>query len=56
MLEKGWLSEEELTEWQEAAKLEVQQAVTTAQKEAEPNPYQEDWCALAERKFKEAQG
>ena len=56
LLEKGWLSEEELTEWQEAAKLEVQQAVTTAQKEAEPNPYQEDWCALAERKFKEAQG
>ncbi len=56
LLEKGWLSEEELTEWQEAAKLEVQQAVTTAQKEAEPNPYQEDWCALAERKFREAQG
>lgn len=54
LIEKGWLSEEELTEWQEAAKLEVQQAVTTAQKEAGPNPYNEDWCALAESRFREA--
>ena len=47
LLELGWLTEGELAEWEAAAKAEVQQAVTTAQKESGPDPYKEDWCALA---------
>lgn len=52
LIERGWLTESELTEWEEAAKLEVQIAVTTAQREDEPDPYKEDWCALARGSFR----
>ncbi len=47
LIERGWLTEEELAGWEEEGKLEVQTAVTTAQKESEPDPYLEDWCAMA---------
>lgn len=47
LIELGWLTEAELADWEVAAKEEVQQAVTMAQKESGPDPYQEDWCALA---------
>ncbi|MGJ8656348.1 MAG: thiamine pyrophosphate-dependent dehydrogenase E1 component subunit alpha [Akkermansiaceae bacterium] len=53
LIEQGWLTEEELGEWEEAAKLEVQQAVTTAQKEDGPDPYKEDWCALSRGSFRD---
>jgi TPP-dependent pyruvate/acetoin dehydrogenase alpha subunit len=52
LLERGWLTEEELADWEEAAKQEVQLAVTTAQKEDEPDPYKEDWCALARGSYR----
>ncbi|MFT5905911.1 MAG: TPP-dependent pyruvate/acetoin dehydrogenase alpha subunit [Cryomorphaceae bacterium] len=52
LIERGWLTEEELTEWEVAAKLEVQTAVTTAQKEDGPDPYKEDWCALARGSYR----
>ncbi len=52
LLERGWLTEKELADWEEAAKQEVQLAVTTAQKEDEPDPYKEDWCALARGSYR----
>jgi len=52
LIELGWLTEDELTEWEAAAKLEVQTAVTTAQKEDGPDPYKEDWCALARGSYR----
>ncbi|MEZ7957218.1 MAG: thiamine pyrophosphate-dependent enzyme [Rubritalea sp.] len=52
LLERGWLTEEELADWEESAKQEVQLAVTTAQKEDEPDPYKEDWCALARGSYR----
>jgi pyruvate dehydrogenase E1 component alpha subunit/2-oxoisovalerate dehydrogenase E1 component alpha subunit len=52
LIERGWLTEAELSEWEEAAKLEVQTAVTTAQKEDGPDPYTEDWCALARGSYR----
>ncbi|MFT5632978.1 MAG: TPP-dependent pyruvate/acetoin dehydrogenase alpha subunit [Rubritalea sp.] len=52
LLERGWLTEEELADWEKAAKQEVQLAVTTAQKEDEPDPYKEDWCALARGSYR----
>lgn len=53
LIERGWLTEEELTEWEEAARIEVQTAVTTAQKENGPDPYAEDWCALARGNYRD---
>ncbi len=53
LIELDWLTEEELAEWEAAAKLEVQTAVTTAQKEAGPDPYKEDWCALARGSYRD---
>jgi pyruvate dehydrogenase E1 component alpha subunit/2-oxoisovalerate dehydrogenase E1 component alpha subunit len=53
LIECGWLTEDELSDWEEAAKLEVQTAVTTAQKENEPDPYTEDWCALARGSYRD---
>jgi len=48
LIEKGWLTSQELTEWQQAAKMEVQAAVTQAQREAVPDPYSERWTALSQ--------
>ncbi len=53
MIEKGWLTEEELKQWQDDAKVEVQTAVTTAQKEDAPDPYKESWTALSRGSFRE---
>lgn len=53
LIELGWLTESELTEWEEAAKLEVQTAVTTAQREDGPDPYKEEWCALARGSYRD---
>lgn len=53
LIEKGWLTEAELEKWTEDAKVEVQAAVTTAQRESDPDPYTEDWCPLARGSFRE---
>jgi len=53
LIERGWLTESELSDWEEAAKLEVQTAVTTAQREDDPDPYKEDWCALTRGSYRD---
>lgn len=47
MIEKGWLKESEIESWQQEASDLVAAAVARAQKENVPNPYTEDWTALA---------
>ncbi len=49
MLEKGWLSKEDVSEWKQEASDQVVAAVAKAQKESVPNPYTEDWSALASK-------
>lgn len=53
LIERGWLTEAELTEWEQTAKRGVQEAVTTAQKEEAPDPYKEDWCALSRGSYRD---
>ena len=43
---RGLASEEEIKQWQMEAAEEVQNAVAISQKEAGPDPYQEDWQAV----------
>lgn len=43
----GFCSEEEVAAWENEAAEVVQAAVAQAQKEAQPDPYQDDWQAFA---------
>ena len=52
MKERGWLTDEELKGWQDDAAEEVQKAVAVAQKEPAPDPYQEEWSALARGNYR----
>jgi pyruvate dehydrogenase E1 component alpha subunit/2-oxoisovalerate dehydrogenase E1 component alpha subunit len=49
LVENGIAGVEEILEWQEQFADEVQRAVAQAQQEAAPDPYLEDWTALATR-------
>jgi pyruvate dehydrogenase E1 component alpha subunit/2-oxoisovalerate dehydrogenase E1 component alpha subunit len=40
---------ETLREWREDAAAQVDQAISTAQKEAAPDADEEDWCAISMR-------
>jgi hypothetical protein len=39
--------------WREAAVREVDEVIARVQREPAPDPYQEDWCALASRHLQE---
>jgi pyruvate dehydrogenase E1 component alpha subunit/2-oxoisovalerate dehydrogenase E1 component alpha subunit len=41
---------ETLREWREEAAAQVDQAISTAQKEAAPEADEEDWCAVSTRR------
>ena len=47
MLEAGWLTEAEATAWYDECRDEVQLLVAQAQREATPNPADEDWRATS---------
>ena len=47
MLEAGWLTEAEATAWDDECRDEVQLLVAQAQREATPNPADEDWRATS---------
>jgi len=47
MLEHGFSTEEELNTWEEDAAEMVQAAVAQAQKEPDPDPYQDDWTSYS---------
>jgi pyruvate dehydrogenase E1 component alpha subunit/2-oxoisovalerate dehydrogenase E1 component alpha subunit len=49
LVERGIANVEEIRSWQDRFADEVQRAVAQAQQEAPPDPYQEDWTALATR-------
>ena len=47
MLEKGWHTEAEMAELEAEISEQIVAAVAMSQKENVPNPYTEDWCAIA---------
>ena len=47
MLEAGWITEAEATAWDDECRDEVQLLVAQAQREATPNPADEDWRATS---------
>jgi pyruvate dehydrogenase E1 component alpha subunit/2-oxoisovalerate dehydrogenase E1 component alpha subunit len=53
LLEYQWADEATLAAWQSEAAHQVETAVATVQREAGPDPYTEDWCALASKHLSE---
>jgi pyruvate dehydrogenase E1 component alpha subunit/2-oxoisovalerate dehydrogenase E1 component alpha subunit len=51
IVDLGLVDAETLREWREDAAAQVDQAITTAQKEAAPDADEEDWCAISTRKL-----
>jgi pyruvate dehydrogenase E1 component alpha subunit/2-oxoisovalerate dehydrogenase E1 component alpha subunit len=49
LLENGHATADEISSWENEFSDEVQRAVAQAQQEAPPDPYHEDWTALATR-------
>ncbi len=47
MLEQRWATSRELETWWNKTTQQVEEAVATVQREAGPDPYKENWCALA---------
>jgi pyruvate dehydrogenase E1 component alpha subunit/2-oxoisovalerate dehydrogenase E1 component alpha subunit len=53
LLEQGWAGAETLEGWRNEATHKVEEAVATAQREPLPDPFKENWCALASKHLAE---
>jgi acetoin:2,6-dichlorophenolindophenol oxidoreductase subunit alpha len=53
LIAEGWAQEVELKQWKTEAQNEVDEAVSVVQREPAPDPYKEDWSALASKHFGE---
>ncbi len=53
LLEEEWADESMLAEWRNEAAHKIEQTVAQVRREAGPDPYKEDWCALASRHLSE---
>ncbi len=53
LLREGWTDERVLASWRQEAVQQVEEAVAQVQREPGPDPYKEDWCALASKHLSE---
>jgi acetoin:2,6-dichlorophenolindophenol oxidoreductase subunit alpha len=53
LLESNWADAETLLAWRSEAVQKVEQSVAKVQREPGPDPYKEDWCALASKHLSE---
>jgi pyruvate dehydrogenase E1 component alpha subunit/2-oxoisovalerate dehydrogenase E1 component alpha subunit len=53
LLQQQWLTRAELAQCRAEAAQKIDETVAVVQREAGPNPYAEDWCALASRHLSE---
>ncbi|MBI3852268.1 MAG: thiamine pyrophosphate-dependent dehydrogenase E1 component subunit alpha [Verrucomicrobia bacterium] len=56
LLQQNWVERETLVVWRNEATQKVEEAVAKAQREPTPDPYKENWCALASRHLVEGHG
>lgn len=47
LVEHGWASEDQLVAWREEIQAEVDETAARVQREPEPDPEDEEWCAIA---------
>jgi acetoin:2,6-dichlorophenolindophenol oxidoreductase subunit alpha len=53
ILENNWAKAGDLEQWQAAAQAQIEEAVSIAQRDPQPDPADEQWCALASRHLAE---
>jgi pyruvate dehydrogenase E1 component alpha subunit/2-oxoisovalerate dehydrogenase E1 component alpha subunit len=53
VLRQGWADAAGIQKFRQEAALEIEQAVAVVQREAGPDPFKENWCALASRHLSE---
>jgi pyruvate dehydrogenase E1 component alpha subunit/2-oxoisovalerate dehydrogenase E1 component alpha subunit len=53
LLQQGWADAATLALWRNSAIQKVEEAVAQVQRESGPDPYKEDWCALASKHLNE---
>ena len=53
LLDHGWVDSSTLSDWRRAAIQQVEEGVAKVQREAPPDPYKEDWSALASKHLSE---
>lgn len=53
---QSWAKDHEIELWRKKALLEVEEAVAIVQQEAPPDPFKENWCALASKHLSEGYG
>ncbi|PWU17938.1 MAG: pyruvate dehydrogenase [Verrucomicrobia bacterium] len=53
LLERGWADPQSLRAWRAEAGQNVESTVAKVQREPAPDPYKEDWCALASKHLSE---
>ena len=53
LLRQGWADAQALALWRSEAAQQVEEAVARVQREPGPDPYREDWCALASKHLSE---
>ncbi|MGH7968983.1 MAG: thiamine pyrophosphate-dependent dehydrogenase E1 component subunit alpha, partial [Limisphaerales bacterium] len=53
MIERQWADTASLAEWRAGAVQQVEEVVAKVQREPGPDPYKEEWCALASKHLSE---
>jgi pyruvate dehydrogenase E1 component alpha subunit/2-oxoisovalerate dehydrogenase E1 component alpha subunit len=53
LIDREWASPTQLSTWRSEAALQVDEVVAKVQREPGPDPYKEDWCALASKHLAE---
>jgi pyruvate dehydrogenase E1 component alpha subunit/2-oxoisovalerate dehydrogenase E1 component alpha subunit len=53
LIGNAWASAAQITQWQSESAAQVEEAVATAQKDPQPDPGRENWCALASKHLAE---
>jgi len=53
LLQQNWVERETMVAWRNEATQRVEEAVAKAQREPAPDPYKENWCALASKHLSE---
>lgn len=53
MLQRGWADSQLLAQWRAEAVQLIEETVAKVQREPGPDPYKEDWCALASKHLSE---
>jgi pyruvate dehydrogenase E1 component alpha subunit/2-oxoisovalerate dehydrogenase E1 component alpha subunit len=56
LLQHNWVRGQELEEWRNAAAQKVEETIATVQREPAPDPFKENWCALASTHLSEGHG